>query len=116
MYLIHIIKGELLMKKRSVLLMVLLTFLTLGIYMIYWTCSFQNQLKKETGKGFGGLGHLIMIFLTFGIYLIYWQYAAGNRLEILGAKNYGLVYLLFVFVMLSWISPFIMQHQANKLK
>lgn len=103
------------MKKRNVFVMVLLTIVTLGLYLVYWTISFQNQLKKQTGLGFGGFGHFMMLLFTFGIYAIYWQYAAGARLAKLGAPNYGIMYLLFCFVALSWLNPFIMQHQANAL-
>jgi len=81
-------------------MMIVLSIVTFGIYQIYWTCSFQNQLKKETGLGFGGLGHLIMLLVTFGIYQIYWQYAAGKRLVKLGAADQSIIYLLFCFIKL----------------
>lgn len=103
------------MKKRSIVMMILLNIVTVGIYQLYWTCSFQNQLNKKTGDGFGGFGHLLMLIFTFGIYAIYWQYAAGTRLAKLGAANYSALYLIFCFVVLSWLNPFLMQHQANKL-
>lgn len=103
------------MKKRNIFVMILLTFVTLGIYQLYWTISFQSQLKKTTGEGFGGWGHFFMLLFTFGIYNIYWQYAAGTRLAKLGANNHGAMYLIFCFIMLSWLNPFLMQSQANKL-
>ena len=103
------------MKRRSILVMIILLILTLGIYSIYWSCSFQNQLKAKTGKGFGAIGHLLAIIFTFGIYNIYWQYAGGSRLAMLGASNFGIMYLLLCFVGLSWLNPFIMQSQANGL-
>lgn len=96
--------------------MILLTIITGGIYLIYWTCSFQNQLKAKTGNGFGWLGHLLMIIFTAGIYYIYWQYAAGKRLAKLGASDNSILYLIFCFVALSWLNPYLMQSQANKLK
>ena len=103
------------MKKRSIGIMILLTIITGGLYSIYWTCSFQNQLRKETGKGFGGLGHLLMLILTVGIYAAYWQYAAGKRLAKLGTTDRGILYLIFCFVFLAWLNPYLMQSQANKL-
>lgn len=103
------------MTKRSVLGMVLLTIITLGIYMLYWVIVFQVELKKQTNEGFDGLGHFLMLFFTFGIYSIYWQYAAGKRLEKQGADDRSVLYLLFCFVALSWLNPFLMQSQANNL-
>ena len=55
------------MKKRNLIVMVLLLLFTFGIYGVYWYCSFQNQLKKQTGLGFGGIMHLVVTILTFGI-------------------------------------------------
>ena len=103
------------MKKRSIGMMILLTIVTCGIYNIYWNISFQSELKRNTGKGFGGGMHFLMMLVTFGIYSIYWQYAAGTRLAAQGAENRGILYLVFCFIGLSWLNPFLMQAQANKL-
>ena len=104
------------MKKRGIGRMVILTIFTLGIYAIYWQCSFQGQLKEETGKGFGAWGHFFMILCTIGIYAIYWQFAAGKRLAMLGATDRSVVYLVFFCCILPAIlNPFLMQSQANGL-
>jgi len=104
------------MKKRSIFLMIVFTIITGGIYMLYWYIAFQVELKRQTNEGFGGLGHFLMLICTFGIYAIYWQYAAGKRLAKQGASDMSLIYLIFCFVVLSWLNPFIMQSQANSLK
>lgn len=104
------------MKKRSIGVMILLSLVTFGIYAIYWQCSFQNQLKKVTGKGFGGVGHFFMCLITFGIYSIYWNFAAGKRLVIAGSKNdYSILYLVLGLIGFSVVNMFVMQHQANEL-
>ncbi len=103
------------MKKRNIVVMVILSIVTAGIYSLYWYCSFQNQLKKETGDGFGGLGHLLITLITGGIYGIYWQYAAGKRLEKLGSTDNAVLYLILSIVALGWLNPFFMQNQANQL-
>ncbi|MFW6046863.1 MAG: DUF4234 domain-containing protein [Candidatus Woesearchaeota archaeon] len=105
------------MKKRDIIVMILLTIITFGLYMIYWSASFQSELKKETGLGFNWFFHLVLLFATFGIYAIYWQYAAGKRLAKLGAEDYSILYLLLIIFAGSGaiLNPFIMQYQANKL-
>jgi len=103
------------MKQRSIGMMVLLTIVTLGIYLLYWTCSFQGQLKEKTGEGHDAIVHLLLLFVTFGIYGIYWDYVAGKRIAKLGGEDRSVMYLLFNFVLLSWLTPFLMQSQANKL-
>lgn len=104
------------MKKRSIGVMILLTLVTFGIYTVYWQCSFQNQLKKVTGKGFGGLGHFFMCLITFGIYPIYWSFAAGKRLSLAGsAEDRSILYLVLCLVGFGWLNMFLMQSQANAI-
>lgn len=104
------------MKKRSILVMIVLSLVTFGIYPIYWQCSFQNQLKKVTGKGFGGVGHFFMCIFTFGIYSIYWNYAAGKRLVAAGAKSdHAILYLVLSLIGVGFVNMFVMQNQANEL-
>ena len=103
------------MTNRSIVMMIILTFVTLGIYPIYWYIKFQMELKEQTGEGFGGLGHFLMTFVTLGIYGIYWQYAAGKRIAKQGGEDWSIIYLILCFVSLSWLNPFLMQHQANQL-
>ena len=109
-------KGEREMQKRSILTLVLLFIFTFGIYPIIWTYKFQSDLKRQTGKGFGGLGHLFMILVTFGIYFIYWQYAAGKRLAEQGAQDQSVLYLVLIFFGVgSILNPVLMQSAANDL-
>lgn len=104
------------MKKRSLVTLVLLTIVTCGIYGLYWFCSFQNQLKKETGMGFGGFGHLVMSVVTLGIYDLYWVYAVGKRLEVLGGRNNGGLYLYMALTGIGLAYVFLlMQNEANYL-
>ncbi|QVK20745.1 DUF4234 domain-containing protein [Mycoplasmatota bacterium] len=103
------------MTKRSIGLMILLIIVTFGIYLIYWNIKFQVELKEQTGEGFGGFAHFLMLIFTFGIYSIYWQYVAGQRLAKQGADDHSILYLIFCFFALSWLNPFLMQNQANKL-
>ena len=103
------------MKKRSLGIMILGFLFTFGIYPIYWYCSFQNQLKKATGLGFGGFGHLMMSIFTLGIYPLYWSYAVGPRIQKLGGENNGVIYLVLSIFGLGIVAYFIMQNQVNHL-
>ncbi len=96
-------------------MMILLTIITLGIYQIYWIVSFQSELKRKTGEGFGGLGHFLLLFVTFGIYYLVWSYKVGGRLEKLGEANNGILYLVLLIVGFGWLNPFLMQSQANRI-
>ncbi|MFA6860277.1 MAG: DUF4234 domain-containing protein [Clostridia bacterium] len=103
------------MQKRSLVAMILLTLITFGIYGIYWYCSFQNQLKKNTGMGFGGVGHFFVSIITFGIYGLYWSFAVGKRIEALGGKNNGIIYLILTLIGFGWVANLLMQNEVNQL-
>ena len=102
------------MKKRSMVFVIIAT-LIIPFYGLYWYCSFQNQLKRETGLGFGGFGHFMATLFSFGIYGLVWCYKVGGRLEKLGGKNNGVVYLILSFFGFSMISYWLMQNEANQL-
>lgn len=93
--------------------MILMFLFTFGIYPIYWYCSFQNQLHKQTGMGFSGVGHFFMTFIPF--YSLYWSYAVGKRLNNLGAVNNGVLYLILSIFGLGFIAWLLMQNDANNL-
>ena len=104
------------MKRRSIVVMLILCLITFGIYSIFWQCSFQGQLKKQSGKGFGAFGHFLMCLFTFGIYPIYWNFAAGKRLVEIGVKSdYSILYLILGLVGFGVVNMFVMQVQANEI-
>lgn len=104
------------MNNRSIGMMILLTIVTLGFYLLYWTVSFQSELKQKTNEGFTGLGHFVLLFITFGIYYIYWNYKVGERIEKVGGPNNGLLYLILVLIGFGWLNPFLIQSEANKIE
>lgn len=49
---------------RGVAFVILIGFLTLGIYWIYWAYKTQDEMQRETGDGLGGvLGLVVWIVL-----------------------------------------------------
>lgn len=80
--------------KRNVLVVVLLNFVTLGIYGLYLFFAFGGELKAETTKEkvYIELTSPIVAFLltiiTFGIYGLYYTYQQAKALEYLG-MNFG---------------------------
>jgi len=79
------------MRRRNIAIMVLLTVLTGGIYYLFWTCSVQNQIKRTTGRGFGGVGHFFMIFFFSLIYLLYWHFVIAGRINRAGGPRNRLI-------------------------
>ncbi|MFI3166837.1 MAG: DUF4234 domain-containing protein [Bacillota bacterium] len=104
------------MKSRNIYLMILFSVLTLGLYLLFWSCSFQKQLKKETGEGLDASSHFFAVIFTLGVYFVVWQYRAGKRIATLGCADNSGIYLVLFFLALGLVNPFIMQSQVNNIK
>ena len=80
-------------KHRDFIIMVLLTFITCGIYGIIFWYSYSDDMNKVcNGDGKETKNFLIVILLsiiTCGIYYWIWVYNLGNRLSE-NAPRYGL--------------------------
>jgi hypothetical protein len=74
----------------SLLMYILLTMVTCGIYgyyMIYKLASDVNQICAEDGDKVGGLGtYILLSIVTCGFYSFYWLYKIQNRLHANGPR------------------------------
>lgn len=105
------------MKKRSVLLALLFSVLTLGIYYIYWFISLTNQSNKLAPKNatMGGVKAFFASIFTFGIYQGYWAYRLGNKAgEMLNKNSDGFLYLIFWFFTFGIVPLCMGQSAVNK--
>lgn len=79
---------------RSLLIYILLSILTCGIYgyyFIYKLAKDVNQMCREDGDHIGGLlAYIFLSIITCGIYSYYWLYKIQNRLHN-AAYRYGVV-------------------------
>ncbi len=80
-------------QNRSLLIYIILSILTLGIYSFYNTYSIAkdtNTICEGDGEKTSGLFlYIVFTILTCGIYSFVWYYKIGNRLQANGDK-YGL--------------------------
>lgn len=85
--------GMLLKTDRSLLVYILLSFVTCGIYAWYFIYALARDVNiacAGDGRSTAGLLKLVIFsFLTCGLYGIYWYYSLGNRLAY-NAPRYGL--------------------------
>lgn len=51
-------------KRRSAGLVILLTIVTCGIWAVVWAYQNGDELQSYSGKGLGGLGHLLVTILA----------------------------------------------------
>ncbi len=100
-----------LMKKRNVILAVLFTFISFGIYGIYWFVKLTNDsntIDPEHKTAGGGMAILFSI-ITCGIYDFYWAHKLGKKLT-----GSGVLYLLLMFFGLGGIIFILAQLKINE--
>ena len=107
------------MKKRSIAGCIILTFVTLGIYGIYWFVKLTNEtnnLAPEEATMSGGAAFLVTL-LTFGVYGLYWSYKLGRKMDIISGndRNTGIIYLVLSFLGLGIVAKALAQNELNNL-
>ena len=108
-------------QKRDIALCVILSFLTCGLYGLYWFVIMTdetNSLSDEQSTS--GAAALIFTLLTCGLYSIYWYYKMGQKLYVAG-KMYGLdiadnsvLYLILSIFGLGIVSECLIQNDLNR--
>ena len=104
------------MQERNPVLVVVFSFLTLGIYGLYWIATTQNALNRKTGMGSsGGLTFLFML-LTGGIYTLYWYYILGKEIRKVGGReDRSIIFLVLSLCSFGWLVPAIAQSDINDI-
>lgn len=110
---------------RNIALCILLSFVTCGIYCIYWLVCMVNELNEvsnEKNATSGGIVFLLSL-VTCGIYEFVWLYKAGKQVstaqEIAKGKSSsndnGLVYLLLAIFGFGIVSYCLIQNELNQI-
>ena len=109
-------------QQRNIVVCILLTIVTCGIYGIYWFIVLSDDVGRANNnpKISGGTAFLLNL-VTCGIYGIYWSYKLGkemyeaNQKNGMSASDNSIIYLilaLFGFQVVSWC---IIQSELNKI-
>lgn len=111
------------MKKRSIGVSILLTFLTCGIYGIYWfICITDEAVHLSKGKVYntsGGVAFLLTL-ITCGIYGYYWAYQMGKTMYVVSKEKYdyasdnSILYLVLQIFGLGIVTYALVQNEINK--
>jgi len=98
------------MKNRSIVMIIILSFITLGIYTIYWMVSTKNEMNR---LGAGIPSAFLMLIPIVSIYWT-WKYCEGvgyvTRKELSGPVAFLLLFLLSI------IGIAIIQASLNKVQ
>ena len=65
---------------RNLVLAIVFSFLTCGIYSIYWMIKLNDEVNQLAGEPQATSGGMVFLFslITCGIYGIYWAYKMEN--------------------------------------
>jgi hypothetical protein len=105
-------------KNRNIVLCIVFSIITCGIYSIYWLICLNNDMNTLTpGDDFQTSGGLVFLFslITCGIYGIYWSYQMGQKMNMLtGDTNNHILFLILDIFQLSIVNFCLMQSEINK--
>lgn len=112
-------------KQRDIVLCVLYSIFSLGIYAVYWIYIMTEEANalSENEEGLAnGVYTVIFGIITLGVYLWYWSFKMGSRLQtarekrgVIGSTSNGVVYLILSIVQLDIVGMMLMQNELNKL-
>lgn len=120
----YLFKGEFVMiERRNIAVCIVLTFVTCGIYGIYWIVCLTNDVNTVSGDVNGTSGGMVVLLtiVTCGIYGIYWAYKQGEKLDFtknnrgIPSSNSGVLYLILQIFGFGIIAYALMQNELNKL-
>ena len=107
--------------KRDLVLNIILTIVTCGLWGIVWEVQIADDIKLLTGEEdlASGIVLVLLSLVTCGIYFIFWVYNAGNKLELVKAgyglptESKGLVYVVLSIFGFSIVALALMQNDLN---
>ncbi len=108
-------------QKREIVMAIILSVITCGIYGIYWFVKLtdESNMIAETPTASGVMA-LVLTIVTCGIYGIYWAYKKGETIDKfnasrgMAATNNAIIYLVLelVFPIAIYI---LLQNELNKI-
>ena len=104
--------------KRNIVVAILLSLVTCGIYSIYWFIKLTDEVNAltRTENGTSGGVAFLLTLVTCGIYGYIWAYKMGDRLDtferVSGSR--GIIYLILDFFGLGIVTYALIQDTLNR--
>lgn len=109
-------------KERNIALCIIFTFITCGIYGIFWFVNLTDDMNTAIGENdTSGVLAFIFTIITCSIYGFYWAYKMGEKVDALKVKNgqqassNGAIYLILFIVGGGIITYALLQNELNKV-
>lgn len=109
--------------QRNIVLYVILTFATCGIFGIFWFCTLNDDTNRVSNhpEAPGGIVALLLCLVTCGIYGLFWYYNMGQRIDEakmargLPAGSSAALYLVLALLGLPLVANIVQQGELNRL-
>ena len=108
--------------KRNIVVAILLSIVTCGIYGIVWMIKLNDELNALAGKqnATSGAMEFLLTLITCGIYGWFWYYKMGENVDAIktgrgvASSNSPILYLVLGLVGLGIVNYCLMQDTINK--
>lgn len=109
-------------KEKNVVVSVLLSIVTCGIYGLYWMCTITDDVDNisENPTKRNGVVVILLTLVTCGIYGFYYWYQNGKLMEeanqrkgVSGSSN-SILYLILAIFGLTIVNYLLIQSDINK--
>lgn len=117
------VKGRFVIMRRSIILCIVFSFITFGIYTIYWFVVLTNEMNRESHhphQTSGGIS-FILNFVSLGFYGWYWAWKMGEKSDILKNRyleytstDTRVLYLVLQILGFNIINLALCQYELNK--
>ena len=102
---------------RSIVLSIVLSIVTCGIYGLYWMYELNNEVNELAQDPTATSSGLVLLFtfLTCGIYGIYWSYKMGQKCDEIAQRNNdsNILYMLLSIFGLGIVTLALIQDTIN---
>ena len=113
--------GAPMIAERNLVLAIVLSLVTCGIYGIYWFIVLTDDANTVSGEqGTTGVMAFLFTLLTCGIYGFFWYYKMGQKIYSAGQKagknisDNGVLYIILGLFGLGIVNYALMQNDLNK--
>lgn len=109
--------------ERNIVLYIILSIVTCGIFAIYWFYCLVTDLNTAAGtpNDTNGITVILLTIVTCGIYGLFWMYKAGDKVAMIKQRrgeyasgNDGILYLVLQLLGFGIVDYCLIQSELNK--
>lgn len=108
-------------KEKNVVLAIVLSIVTCGLYGLYWFITITDETNQLTNTQMAsGVVAILLTFVTCGIYGFYWAYKLGEKVDMLkqqrgeAPSSSAVLFIILQVLGLGIVNYIIAQLEINK--